>query len=205
LNLILKFLILLILFLQNTVLAASSSVIAPFVYRDSSSGAISEMLLEAFKLAPNAHTIIASDERSDAIQLDSLVSTLATNTEIYQNGVVDLVFVYLPSEVSSKASLITNVDTTIKQATKGNYVAVFTANSEFEREKMSTRREVVSERSTIQVRDSDTYAQSKYWPHQIWEGLLISALLLILLTIGLWCTFELQTPVRWEKPKVHQQ
>jgi len=189
-------------FLQDTITASSSSVIAPYMYRDSSS-AISDILIGAFRLAPNARTIIAADDRNNAIQLDSLLNTLEKDDEIYNNGVVDLVFVYLSADIT-KTSFITNIDNKIKQATKGNYVAVFTANSEFEREKLSAKRDVVFEERTVQVRDSGTYAQSKYWPHQIWEGLLISALLLILLTIGLWCTFELQTPVRWEKQKVHQ-
>jgi len=63
---------------------------------------------------------------------------------------------------------------------------------------METKRAV----RDIATRSTD-YSDSMYWPRGVWEGLLTSLVLLFILALGLWCTAELQTPTKWEKPKVH--
>jgi len=70
---------------------------------------------------------------------------------------------------------------------------------------MPVKRNVRSKRSaeerSIEARDVDDYINSTYWPRGIWEGLFTTLLLLLMLATGLWCTYELQTPTKWDDPK----
>eukprot|EP01087_Luapelamoeba_hula_P021203 TRINITY_DN736_c0_g1_i1.p1 TRINITY_DN736_c0_g1~~TRINITY_DN736_c0_g1_i1.p1 ORF type:complete len:301 (+),score=52.27 TRINITY_DN736_c0_g1_i1:107-1009(+) len=199
-------------FLQPVLSRGASSVLLPYVYRDGEQ-TTSEAIRAAFTAAPNAHVLTAG------ANIETLQAELAEK-KVFSNGVVDLLVVRL-SLYADKAATVEAVDTLVQQATSGQYVAMFTADSEFKREQRTPSQKEVevhrrvqqeeaeedesarSIRSVLEARDSNYYSQRKFWPKEIWEGIFVVVLLGVILVTGFWCTFELQTPQRWETAKAN--
>jgi len=186
-------------FLEPVLAGAASSLVVPFVYRDSFTPSISATILNNFK--PEATKIVASSNKPDAVALNQLLDHLKQNNGIFTNGIADLVLVYLDTQPDDGA-LISAVDQLVKEQTGGQYVSFYTSDAEYvPPEKTRTRREAYEEETTTYARAarSTDYGTSTYWPKGVWEGLLVAALLLVILSVGLWCTYELQTPTKWER------
>jgi len=182
-------------FLQP-ILSQSSSLILPFVYKSESISTTSQDILFGV-----AGTKVIFSNKEGALPRAQVVDYITQNTALFSNGETDVIVVYLENQVN-RAAFVESVNNAISAQTL-DYLGLFIADTDYTREEEADSH-LRSERS-IEVRDADEYAQGKYWPQGVWEGLLVTILLITILAIGVWCTSELQTPTKWEKPKpLHQ-
>lgn len=179
-------------------LSQSTSLVLPFVYKSESISTTSQDIL--FGVDPSQRVIV-SNTLEGAVSRAQLVDYLAQNEAIFSNHVTEVIAVYLEKE-GNKAAFIESVNTAIKSRTS-NYLALFIADTDYVREEEGSHNKRSVERE-VETRDAGYYANGKYWPRGVWEALLSAAMLIFILTVGLWCTAELQTPSKWEKPKTHQ-
>jgi len=188
-------------FLQTSVTSAVSSIIVPNLYQSSYSSA-SESLSSV--LGNERDTIVVDDSRPDAVSFSQLSQHLTDNSGIFSNGVVDVAVVYLPSD-SSKAAVFVNIQEQIKERSAGSFVAVYTGEAGFtaETRRVVSRRELEAHDRHVRVNTPSTLAT--YWPKEVWEGMFVFFILGILLIVGMWCTFTVQTPTKWEVLKAHQE
>lgn len=177
-------------FLQP-ILSQSSSLVLPYLYKSQSISTTSQDILYAFE-----QKIIVSNTQAGAIPREQLVQHLANNAAIFSNGETDVIAIYLEKE-ADRATFVANVNNAIKAQT-ADYLALYIADTDYVREEESNH----GSKREVEARDAGKYANSTYWPRGVWEGLLSTILLLFILTVGIWCTAELQTPSKWEKPKV---
>jgi len=193
-------------FLEDILAGASSSLVAPFIYKDTSADPpLSTAVLENWR--KDAQVVVVSEDRFSAIKPNQLAEHLADNAAMFTNGIPDLVLIYV-DEKSDRTTLINSVDRLINERTGGRYVAFFTADVEYvppqQSPKTHNKRDVAEEEISEQRVLRSDFATADYWPRGIWEGLFVTALLLTILSVGLWCTYELQTPSRWERDKRRQ-
>jgi len=194
-------------FLEELLVRAASSVVVPFVYKDTSADPpLSTAVLGNWR--KDAQVIVVSEEEKiNAIRPNQLPEHLAEQATIFTNGIADLVLIYV-DEKSDRIALINSVDSLINERTKGRYIAFFTSDVEYVPPQKNTQTHNKREVDEYMVREQrvlrSDYGTGDYWPKGIWEGLFVTALLLTILGVGLWCTFELQTPTRWERDKRRQ-
>jgi len=180
-------------FLQP-ILSQTSSLILPFVYKSASISTTSQDILFGVDAQQK---IISSNTQAGAVPRAELVHYLTQNGAIFSNGVTEVIAIYLEKE-ENRAAFVESVNAAINAQT-GNYLALLIADTDYVREEEGSHNK---RNVDIEVRDAGYYAKSKYWPRGVWEGLITTVMLLFLLTIGLWCTAELQTPTKWEKAKL---
>lgn len=178
-------------FLQP-ILSQSSSLVLPYLYKSQSISTTSQDILYGVE-----QKLIVSNTQAGAIPREQLLQHLANNAALFSNGETDVIAIYLEKEVN-RAAFVENVNNAVKAQT-ADYLALYIADTDYVREEESNHN---SRRSDVEVRDSGKYADSMYWPRGVWEGLITTVMLLFILTVGIWCTAELQTPTKWEKPKV---
>jgi len=184
-------------FLQP-ILSQSSSLILPFIYKSESISTTSQDIL--FGVAGNK---VIFSNREGALPRSQVVNYITQHTGIFSNGETDVIAVYLENQ-ENRAAFVESVNNAISAQTL-DYLALFIADTDYTREEEADRNNELRSERSIDARDADEYAQSKYWPRGVWEGLLVTLLLLSILSIGVWCTSELQTPTKWEKTRqLHQ-
>jgi len=183
-------------FLQP-ILGQTGSLILPFVYKSSTASSTSQDILDGMMLPANR--LIVSNSRPDAIRRENVLEYLVSHNDIFSNGVVDFIVIYLEKE-ENRAGFVQSVDQAVKAQT-ADYLAMLVADTDYVRaeEEQDMRNKRSAEERDVEARDAGHYAQGKYWPRAIWEGLFAAILLLIILATGVWCTYELQTPSKWEK------
>jgi len=192
-------------FLEPILAKSASSLVMPFVYRDDFTPSVSDAVLSGFN--SDAIKLVASVNKPDTIALSQLLDNLKQNNGLFTNGITDLLLVFLDDEQADKGALVSAVDQLVKEQTGDNYVSFFTSDAEFvPAEKTRARRDIYAEEEITHQRGlrSTNYGTSDYWPRGIWEGLFVTVLLLIILGVGLWCTYELQTPTKWERDRKRQ-
>jgi len=182
-------------FLQP-ILSQSSSLILPFVYKSESLTTTSQDILYGI---PHDQRVIVSNSLSIGnMRREQLVDFITQNDVVFSNGVTDVIAVYLEKQ-ETRAAFVESVNNAIKARTV-NYLALLIADTDYLREEEGSDTHIREARD-IQIRTD--YASSTYWPQGVWEGLLTTILLLLpILGVGLWCTAELQTPTKWDKPRL---
>jgi len=187
-------------FLQTSVTTAVSSVIVPNLYQSSYASASESLgpILDG--------TTVVADNRKDAVPFSQLSQYLTDNSGIFSNGVVDVIVVYLPGD-SSKAATFANTQEQISVRSAGSFVAAYTAEAGYtaaDTKRPVSRREVDAHDRLARTANIRSTLET-YWPKEVFEGIFVFVILGILLVVGMWCTFSLQTPSKWEKIKAGHQ
>jgi len=163
------------------------------------------------------------------VEIDSLIAELKS-ANAFTNGVTDLVVVCFDKVVAGKQQttfsshdeLIGSISSGIRSATKGNYVAVYAANTPvssrfvwtFEQhsevEFYHNLRFVLDDDNTTNGTNGTTNNTGNsttinYFPGPLIEVYLIVSILIAMVFTGGCAIFSLQTPDRWEAPKVKRE
>lgn len=155
-----------------------------------------------------------------SVELSNIMSTLQANNA-FTNGVADLVIVCFDttSDFSQHDSIIADLLKSI--SAKGNYVAAYTANMPsasnmiwtFEEHNKEEFARIVDLYMDEPLTDgngtgnttnpnSTHHKRINYFPGPFLEALLVVAILLTMLFTGACAIFSLQTPDKWEAPKI---
>jgi len=181
--------------IQPLIESSGSSIIIPYSYHGNS---VPSASLITNVIRTGHKVIIAQDHLSEKsedivnVERDKLVNYLENEKDIFNNGKPDLLVVYTPTD---SVDFISKVDKKVKELSQGIYVAVLT--SDFPVGHVSDTVTAVHTQVAVMQRDMWHFAQGEFWPIQVWEGLLISILLILMLIVGVGCTATVQTPQKW--------
>jgi len=219
--------------LKDTLEAASSSLVMPYVNVDEVT-LFDETLSNAFDTLKEGSIFVTRTTGSDlfvrlgrqagvkSVEIDSLMTELKS-ANAFTNGVTDLVIVCFDKPVNGKVAtfashdeIIGSVSQNIRTATKGNYVAMYSANRpsasrltwSFNQptEADDFIRFVMMDDDNITNKTNSTNSTTvNYFPGALIEVYLIAAILIAMLFTGGCAIFSLQTPDRWEAPKVKRE
>jgi hypothetical protein len=142
--------------------------------------------------------------RTGALRFDGATSVAAEQAERYleqfpalsTNGKTDVLLIPLPANAPGKFAehdaLVGRVAAAVAKATKGNYVALLTgARSEDDVKHVTMRRQLASGDVEYGLRINA----------QLFAGLVVSFLLIVIFLNGFCCLFSLQTPKKFEEVK----
>lgn len=157
------------------------------------------------------------------VEINSLISELKS-ANAFTNGVTDLVVVCFDKPTTGKQvatfashdELIGTISGSIRTATKGNYVAVYTANTPaasrliwtFEQHsEVEFYHSLRSELVDYNCSDYSNCSNStiNYFPGPLIEVYLLVSILIAMAFTGGCAIFSLQTPDRWEAPRVKRE
>jgi len=198
---------------------SQSSVTLPYVYSATNqligttiAQQISNSLSASSKVLIGTNT--ARTIKGQSFTLETLKEMFQTQQQIFENGVTDLVVVYFPSHGGSSAEALARAyaqDDKYVNDLLGNiqtsYVALFISDKaendlEFELPASSpdlARFELAQEQQQTGFSSDSTVL----FPDGVIEGLLVMLPFLVILLIGICCTFSLQSDLKFdgEKPK----
>eukprot|EP01100_Stratorugosa_tubuloviscum_P014958 TRINITY_DN82_c2_g1_i1.p1 TRINITY_DN82_c2_g1~~TRINITY_DN82_c2_g1_i1.p1 ORF type:complete len:308 (-),score=130.49 TRINITY_DN82_c2_g1_i1:107-1030(-) len=201
--------------LYNAFSNGDTSLSFPYTYirRDQSfSDAMSEIATQVASNSVESRIIVAqrpgahnpSIERVEVISRSQLNNFFAEN-DISTNGIVDLLIVKLDGSKLDDGIIQNTMDLILKN-TNGKFVAVYTSDYSPQLSLRNTYshadRKLVEK--YLKKRDStDNY--STYFPPGIWEAIIVIVVLLTIAFVGLCCALDLQTPQRYEVPRIRQR
>jgi len=223
--------------LKETLDAATSSLVIPYATVAQIS-LFDRALSNAYESMKEGSVFIARAADSDlfillgrqsgvkTVEIDSLMTELRS-ANAFANGVTDLVVVCFDKPASSKAAtfsshdeIIGTISQGVQSGTKGNYVAMYSANmpsasrfiwnfdSHTETERFA-KRYIFADTNVTNITNStnstNTTYTVNYFPGALIEVYLITAILLAMVFTGGCAIFSLQTPDRWDAPKVKSQ
>eukprot|EP00276_Gloeochaete_wittrockiana_P006811 CAMPEP_0184659560 /NCGR_PEP_ID=MMETSP0308-20130426/30188_1 /TAXON_ID=38269 /ORGANISM="Gloeochaete witrockiana, Strain SAG 46.84" /LENGTH=288 /DNA_ID=CAMNT_0027099487 /DNA_START=23 /DNA_END=889 /DNA_ORIENTATION=- len=176
--------------LQAALAQASSSLITPYFYRVSD---LSQTLLAITKIAPvfsvDQDILVGSKANNNRVTVVDAENLAETVAKINSNGATEVLYVPVSddSQIASVLSLIDNKP----------FIAIYTSDSTVTLTQYPY--DAVSRRDTAAA---NTFANR--WPAYIFQFLLVSLLLLVILFAGCLCTMQIQTPTRYEIKKIEQ-
>jgi len=197
--------------LKRLVESSQSSLVIPY-----STGVGSDISSALLSSSSKLYTV--GEGKSMSVQ--DLVDKLNNkNWEALNNGAMDLVVIYFdsPSLQNGKEDSVhdsyaaddSSIGTVISAITKSssNYLAIFTANNKNENMEIGSSN-VNSQRSIRGLRAfEDTFAQNgdvlytTNWPDGVIEGLVVMIPFLSILLIGVCCTLQLQSDLKFDAEK----
>lgn len=194
--------------LQAATSSSESSLTIPYVsYSDSIAASISTFAKDfAAKYASSTTIIVNGLAMSRAsMSFDKFLAAL-DNEQTYVDGETKIFIVHLADTVlgdlASADSLIGRADELLKKHTD-NYLAVYSPNHP---SCMEIKREFSDKSFHSHVLRDDmmngTY--TNYFPIPISEALIVAVVLLTILLVGVICTCSVQTPSRFETPKIRR-
>jgi len=175
--------------------SSASSIIIPYNYHENSvpsASLITNVIRTGHKVIIAQDHFPAKTEDIVNVERIKLVNYLENDKEIFNNGKPDLLIVYSPAD---SVDFISEVDKKSKELSQGKYVAVLT--SDFPIGHVTDTVTAVHSQVAVMQRDMWHFAQSEFWPVEVWEGLMVVILLIIMLIIGVGCTATVQTPQKW--------
>jgi len=218
--------------LQSALGEASSSLSVPYttvtdvsLFDEAIARAVGNLHGGSVVLArmPNSKllTHISNSEDVKTVSVDSLVAELQSSG-VYTNKVVDLVIVCFDKDptFASHDEIIQNVNDAVRTATGGNYVAVFSGNMPTASRVFWAFDQHATEESHFQqvmlgflengsngsnTSNSTSSGKINFFPGPLIEVYLITAILIAMLFTGGCAIFSLQTPDRWDAPKVKRE
>jgi len=208
---------------------AGSSLVMPYAAVDDVS-LLDEVLLDTFESINNANIFMANVAGSTLfsrlrrlngvklVNLDSLMTEMKS-AHAFDNGVTDLVVVsFGDNDFSEHDEIVGSVLANIRAASKGNYAAIYTANVpvaskltwSFERHARSEFQDTIQYIMADDINGSNssnitTHHLVNYFPGPFIEVLLVCSILITMLFTGGCAIFSLQTPDKWEAPKVKRE
>jgi len=182
------------------------------------SDVISQTTNDLLQSSPTSTVYIVNDQSATQIQSGVISRTLvqflqeiSLGNAIFSNGVTDFVAIYFsPKEENTQATTLSEDDSyigtihqIINKETDGNYIAVFTADTPQEK---SIRRVRATKTEDENVEFTATISNffSTYFPLQVTFALFASALLIIILLVGVLCTMNMQSPQRFETARARR-
>jgi len=192
---------------------ASSSVVIPYSHSTSSrstSSIVASLIASlpsgaSVTIAKNAGSSVLSDlngvDRATYVTLEQLKDIATNNWKILSNGVPDLVIVGFESpavhpenlEVVSKSYAADDAYmNTLLLSLGGNYVAVFTADKPVA-EHVKQSRAIRSLEQLAAVSSDDSI-----FPKEVIEALIVMIPFLFILSIGICCTFGVQSNLKFD-------
>jgi len=222
--------------LKSAVEGASSTLTIPYITADSTllDGALPKVFDNTqgsvFITRLSGSTLFTQyNNRYDVkvVEIDSLLSELKA-ANAFSNGITDVVVVGFdkpayPSESSAifHDEYVGSIFESIRTASKGSYVAIYTANTpsftnivwafdQYEQDHSFGLRAVIIDDpqylSDLAINNTNsTTHKVNYFPGPLLEVYIISAMLIAMLFTGGCAIFSLQTPDRWEAPKVKKE
>jgi len=214
--------------LKNLLDNSVSSLVAPYVYAGESNSIGSSVVLSlSNNLQAGAKVIIARSEGStmlpdfkekkniDNISLQELQKLTSNNWSVLNNGVTDLIVVCFDAgeevlnqevrkEYASDDAFLEILDSFTKSGV--NYVAAYTSeksSSELQLVMPSSHPSMSAFEELHQQRRGNSIDQ--LFPAEIMQGLLFTLPLVIILFIGVCCTFGLQSALKFDAEKVKQR
>jgi hypothetical protein len=212
---------------QRNVESARSSIVVPYASSESAIGSSLSSSI-ASSLSKNAIVTVASsngdkaiNKNSNKITLKQLLEIATPSWTILSNGVTDLLVIYLEESFESDGnelflditttnmnldSLLNNVCKSLKDS---SYVAVYTADSPAPSVQKRFPANDESLSAFEQMHAQSLYqasllsSSSDYWTDDIITAVIIMVPFLLILFVGLCCTFRVQVPLKMdaEKPK----
>jgi len=184
--------------------SAISSIIIPYNYHQNTVPSFS--LVETVRHSENEHKLVVSQGEDDQFMADDyvkngeLISYLEQNKDVlFKSGKSSIMIVFLPKGETEGLEFLKKVNSKVNDLSQGHYVAVLTADSPVEH--ISQTVDSVHTQIAVMQRDIFAAANDDLWPYAIWEGLLVSIVMLAMLFVGVFCTSTVQTPVRWGSTK----
>jgi len=172
---------------------AASSLIVPYFY---ARGSESQNMISLFKT--KGYQVLESSPfpKSNIIPLTTLSEYLEKNKIIFEDNVPQLLIVHLP-ESATAPHLLNMFSSKINTLSSGNYLCLFTID--LLTTPISQKFDAVESDVVIMQRDSNPFyfAGGRFWPIEVWEGVLCVIVLVILAIVGVLCTAQLQTPDKW--------
>jgi len=212
--------------LRNEMGNAASSLTMPYATVDRVSlfddaltnivGSISGSILVARMPNSKLFKQLGQQNNVKIVNIDSLLDELRSSS-VFSNKVTDLVVVCFDKDptFSSHDEIIGAVSSSIKTATNGNYVAVYSANMpadsrifwtfEQHSEAEFSQHIQISLLGNGTNNSTNTTTTINYFPGALIEAYLLSAILLAMLFTGGCAIFSLQTPDKWDAPKVKRE
>jgi len=186
---------------EKIITSAETSVIIPYNYQ-SKYRSTSQDLLHTMSLSKKV-IISQSNIEGEASNLNrkyvatsQLVNFLGSDEEkqyiFDRKSSPELVVVYL-DDVKDPQLFIQSINQRASELTSGNFVGVLFADEKIEH----IHETVEAVHYQIAVVQRQVVADDSYFPTAVWEGILVSIVLLFLLLIGVGCTASVQTPKRW--------
>jgi len=217
--------------LKSAFEAAGSSLAIPYATVGSFS-LFDEALSHAFEPSTQGSIFISRMPESDlfvrlggqsgvtTVEIDSLMTELKSSN-VFANGVTDLVLIcfdksdrHNEATFSSHDALIGTLHEGIRTATNGNYVAMYSASRPspslvlwtFEQPSDAEYIQYVLDSNNCTSNCTNSTVSINYFPGPLIEVYMISAFLIAMLFTGGCAIFSLQTPDRWEAPRMkHEQ
>jgi len=192
---------------------ASSSLVIPYTHVGEEE-AIGTTVVEeiAKQLDKQASIIIASKNpesfqtlasRASRVSLEDLKKMATKDWNIFSNGVTDIVVVCFDSP-AVHASNVDQVATSyatddafvhdLLQKVQGSYLAIFTADK-------SATETVRYERASMMVKQLAQASSSGLYPPDVIEAQIVMIPLLLILAIGIICTFGVQSDLKFDAEK----
>lgn len=203
--------------LKRLIETSSSSKVAPYVhgiYQSSLIGtSIASDVLSSLAQSSTVNVFVASDSVAPSgfsnprtaesvsnlniqkISIAELKQNLQSNWEILSNGKTDVVVVYLDAQYKADDEFVGSVCSMLAVP----YVAVFTGETA-----ESVLTTSVDEMSGLYYKDSsDDSGDDSNWPPEIVEALLVMIPYILILLVGVCCSFQIQSELKFdaEKPK----
>lgn len=201
-------------------LIKGESTVYPYVSAES--GVASSIEKVAASLPKGANIFLSKEAGSPFLKdlsvqtfnRNALMARLKKNSEIYTNGVTDLVIVFFDSvtdtifaghevdaALASDDAYIDSIVKIVDAKTNGKFIATFTADKPFVSTVSRTPFEAPRYKFEIRSTPSNTTIYTSYWPIVLLEVYIAAAVLLFIAFLGILCTCNLQSPARFETQK----
>jgi len=213
--------------LKNSLGSATSSIIFPYTLSGNSfslSETILEVSLQLHAQQPTASIYLVRPEGGQGLHNlasspvfesktpDQLLVELQ-NAPIYNNGATDLIVVSFNQNFAQDDAFLGTVEHIVSEKTEGNYLSMFSGLR-------PTRSRVLRQIQVGNDLDNVTYtggtgcgsrdvqdahncnAYTTFFPIAVFQIIVVVVTLLIIVCFGIICTCSLQTPARFEVPKV---
>jgi len=209
--------------LKDLFRSSTSSMSIPYVISSSLlSGSLINVASELKQHSPSSQIILIKASGSEAFE-DLSISHIVKSpflsidylqhNKIFKNGVTDLILVYFDSNnFLEHDQQISSIQDIISTESNGNYISVFTADSSphSKIKRVFTQQETEdffgsgSMKNAMFPDDPDAWDDGdfpSFFPIQIFEIILTVIVMLVIAFIGIYCTYSIQTPQRYETPK----
>jgi len=218
--------------IKNAIDSAKSSLVMPYTAVDEVT-LLDEILLDTFETINTGNIFMSGSSLFarlrqyngvKSVELDSLIAEMKA-ADAFDNGKTDLVIVSFDKATGAKNQaysehdeMIANILEGIRSSSKGDYVAIYTANTpttsqltwNFNEHAHAEFRQniqmIMLDAPTVDANNStvtnSTGGKVNYFPGPFIEVLLISSILITMLFTGACAIFSLQTPDKWEAPKI---
>jgi len=213
--------------LKSNIENSITSAIAPYVSlsgysQDDIQSIYERVILHHLQQYPSAFTVFASeksfnfDDKVKQVTLSNLMDTLKSKADILHDGITDIIVVQfsdmdieLETKYTEDDDLLGEITGYIEGITNWGYLGFFTSsvssvvtryNDEdayYHNYARSDAGLYILNNQSNTTTPNNTYNDT-YFPPDVWEGLLVAALLFFLTWIGVQCTFSLQSPEKFE-------